>query len=122
MTPTMTRMVYLTLRGVFVAGHLERSKGKHPVHIIETHPAGALVLRGFPAGMALGWKLNEAARRDALLWMREHGVQNLVLEDFPTSHDVAACAAAFGAWKWHGGESVWASPAAPPLHPYDFAC
>ena len=118
MSPTMTRMVYLTLRGFAIARSLESL----PVRLVEVHPGATLALRGAPVEAVKTFKNNFVARQQLLAWLAEQGMDNLAALTDYTDHDIAACAAAFAAWKWQQGESVWREPAQPPHHPYDFAC
>lgn len=122
MSPTMTRMVYLTLRGFGIARSLESLVTTHPIYLVEVHPGAAMALRGAPIETVKNFKRDPAAQKQLLGWLAEQGLDNLAeLTDY-TDHDVAACAAAFATWKWRHGESKWIQPAKPPHHPYDFAC
>lgn len=121
MTPTMTRMVYLTLRGISVARML-KSLPHVAADIVEVHPGGGMVLRGAPAGMVAALKADQAARLRLLAWLEEQGLADAADIESPSDHYVAACSAALSAWKWYLGESVWLQPAEPPIHPFDYAC
>lgn len=122
MPPTMTRMVYLTLRGIAIARSLETLAADHSVQVVEVHPGAAMALRGAPVDAVRTFKDDVAAREKLLAWLTGQNLENLTaLADY-SAHDLAACAAAFAAWKWRRGESCWIQPAAPPHHPYDFAC
>ena len=119
MPPTLTRMVYLTLRGLAVARLLQ---AVHPdPRIVEVHPGGVLALRGAPAAAVRALK-NDAGSRAALVAR----LGDLGLADLPagglSDHAVAACAAALGAWDWSRGAARWSHPADPPLHPFPYAC
>lgn len=122
MPPTMTRMVYLTLRGIAIARSLESLSGDHSVQLVEVHPGAAMALRGAPVEAVRTFKHDAAAREQLLTWLAGQNLENLTALIDYTDHDVAACAAAFAAWKWRRGESYWIEPATPPHHPYDFAC
>jgi predicted nuclease with RNAse H fold len=119
MTPTMTRMAYLTLRGHAVARALE-SLGE--ARIVEVHPGAAMVLRGAPVAAVRGFSTDRKMQTKLLAWLRRQGVRGLEARKFPRSHHVAAVGALLGAWSWARGRSVWCQPAEPPAHPYDFAC
>lgn len=121
MPPTMTRMVYLTLRGISVARMLGTIR-QVTIEIVEVHPGAALVLRGGPVSLVSSFKQDEQARRHLLDWLERQGLQNAGDIRMPTHHYVAACAAALAAWQWRMGESVWLHPADPPIHPFDYAC
>jgi len=121
MTPTMTRMAYLTLRGMSVARSLGSLSGS-PVRVVEVHPGAALALRGAPVQDVRTYKMDPAARRRLLSWMQNLGVDCHKLHKDADDHQVSACAAALAAWKWQQGKPAWLAPAAPPYHPFDFAC
>jgi predicted nuclease with RNAse H fold len=113
MTPTMTRMGYLTLRGVAVS----RALGAIGVQsIVEVHPGAVFALHGAPLAAVLDYKTNIASRKKLLDWV---GAPRTLSS---ACHLTAACGAAYGAWKWATGASRWKWPAEPPLHPFDFSC
>jgi predicted nuclease with RNAse H fold len=119
MTPTMTRMAYLTLRGVHLAGLLQRA---HPAaRIVEVHPMGSLVLAGLDPALATRIKSDEIARLEILKSLPAMGMRQL-----PTAagsdHELAALGAAFAAWQWRNGTPSWQCAAQPPHHPYPMAC
>jgi predicted nuclease with RNAse H fold len=121
MTPTMTRMSYLTLRGVVVARLLE-DLPRTP-RIVEVHPGGALVLRGAPLESLRAMKDDAAARLALRTWLEtEAFLVGLQPELDRGDHHVAAAAAAMAGWDWARGTSAWLHEASPPHHPYDFAC
>jgi predicted nuclease with RNAse H fold len=119
MAPTMSRMVYLTLRGVILARSLTALRAD--CHLVEVHPAGAMVLRGASAADLRRLKKTAAARRSLLGWLAAQGLVGLppVVTD---DHTLAAYAAALAAWDWSRRRACWVHPALPPEHPYDFAC
>lgn len=121
MPPTMTRMAYLTLRGVCVARALASLHSPAP-QIVEVHPAACLVLRGAAVADVRALKKDARARRRLLRWLDQCGLGGAAGLKRPTDHMVAACACALAAWKWAMGDPVWCERAAGPLHPYDFAC
>ncbi len=122
MPPTMMRMVYLTLRGVALARMLESLRPGVPLRIVEVHPGAALLLRGAsPPNVAL-LKREEAARLRILDWLGTQGLQDIPTAKDLSDHFVMACAAALAARSWERGHPAWCCPAAPPAHPYDFAC
>lgn len=120
MAPTMTRMAYLTLRGVAVARLLEQHRPRP--EIVEVHPSAAFVLHGAHVPTVRTFKKRPGARRTLLAWLERQGMAGA--RKLPaSSHDlVAACGAAFAAWQWKCGRSAWIAPARRPFHPYDFAC
>ena len=121
MVPTLTRMVYLTLRGMAVARLLQALAPRNP-SIVEVHPGAAFALRGGPVQQILSFRKEKQARYNLLLWLERQGVEGVSTSDDPGSHYVAACSCALAAWKWSLNQSVWIEEAAPPFHPFDFAC
>lgn len=121
MTPTMTRMVYLTLRGMSLA-HILKKLGSEPISVVETHPGATLALHGAPIDKVVNLKSSKAAQNDLLDWLEQQGIQGASTLKDSGDHLVAACASAFAAWKWQIDESRWLKKADPPFHPFDFAC
>jgi predicted nuclease with RNAse H fold len=121
MTPTMTRMAYLTLRGIVIA-RLLASLAEKQLHLVEVHPTASLVLRGAPLEAVLSMKSNLSSRKKLLSWLESQGLKDLSSLTSPSDHDLAACAAGLAAWYWQRGEPCWLEPADPPLHPFDYAC
>ncbi len=121
MPPTLTRMAYLTLRGLAVA-RMATAIGGPRARIVEVHPGAALVLRGAPSSAVRALKESAAARRAILAWLERQGVGAVAGRGDLGDHFVAACAAALAAWKWHAGDAAWLHPAEPPQHPHDVAC
>ena len=120
MVPTMTRMVYLTLRGMAVARLLRAAHEKTAV--VEVHPGAAMVLRGAPVDDVAAFKFDSKCRLNLLAWLEGQGLRNVAAVQEPTDHYVAACGAALAAWKWHINETKWLHRAVLPFHPFDFAC
>ena len=118
MTPTMTRMVYLTLRGIVVARDLAAIPG---VRVVEVHPGATCALRGASIADVRAFSRDAASRTPLLQWMGGQGLRDLPSGKV-SSHHVAACAAALAAWKWANGQTVWLAQANPPETPFDFAC
>lgn len=121
MAPTMTRMAYLTLRGLGVARLLETIRPRAP-RIVEVHPFASLALRGAPAKLLRRVKKDASSRLRVLEYLQDHGLQDVHNVGMTSDHLVAACAGALSAWDWVRGRSVWVAPAELPHHPYDFAC
>lgn len=120
MTPTMTRMVYLTLRGISIARLLDTLDPRPAV--AEVHPAGTLVLHGAPAADVRALKRDAAARQRLVRWLEGQGLGGTAVLDGPGEHLVAATAAALAAWRWAAGRAAWRAAAQPPLHPFDYVC
>jgi len=121
MPPTLTKMAYLTLRGMSVCRFLESHPNKK-IHIVEVHPSGSMALRGAPVKAIKEMKRSTKAKQTLLQWLENQGLKGIDLSGSVSDHYVAACAAALAAWKWHLGESVWVFKSEMPFHPYDFAC
>lgn len=102
MPPTMTRMVYLTLRGIALARCLE-SLSQQPVYLVEVHPGAALALHGAPIEVVTRFKRDLEARIRLLDWLEDQHLESITDRTAPTDHYVAACAAALAAWKWNRG-------------------
>jgi uncharacterized protein len=122
MPPTMIRMVYLTLRGVTLTRLFESAGPKYQIQIVEVHPGACMILHGANAQDVKAFKHDGSAGLQLLDWLESKGVKGISREAMPADHYVAACAAAFGAWQWKLGNSIWKYAANPPHHPYDFAC
>ncbi len=119
MTPTMTRMAYLTLRGVAVSRLITTA---HPdAAIVEVHPFGALALAGAPVEDLRTVKQDEGARERIAGWLSENGLEGLPDHAY-SDHELAAFGSAFAAWKWQVGASSWMAEAEAPFHPHPFAC
>ena len=116
MAPTMTRMAYLTLRGISVARLILALRPS--ARIVEVHPAAHLALSGAPAADVRAWKSDAAARQRIVRWLSRHDVTDLPSHAL-VDHDLAALAAARAAWSWSEGRSHVHVPARPPLHPFD---
>lgn len=121
MTPTMTRMAYLTLRGISL-GHMLRAIEPTRVHVVEIHPGATLALRGAPIDHIRRLKTSQLARNELLIWLESLGVTGLAGLQGSGDHLVAACAGALAAWQWRCGISAWQFQAEPPFHPFAFAC
>ncbi len=122
MAPTAPRMAYLTLRGVAVARGLHLLGGPGRVKVVETHPGAAMALGGAPVEAVRGFRDDLRARETLLQWLTDRGVRGIPNHVTYSDHSVAAFAAAWAAWRWTRGESAWRWEAAPPHHPFEFAC
>lgn len=121
MPPTMTRMAYLTLRGVCVARALETIRPVPP-RLVEVHPVASMALRHAPLADVKAMKRSAGSRLRLLEWLESQGLQGVAASADVADHVVAACACALAAWKWASEDVAWCRRAEPPLHPYDFAC
>ena len=122
MPPTMIRMVYLTLRAVFLTRLFEALKPQYNLQIVEVHPGACMILRGANSEHVRKFKSEPSARGNLLNWLEIKGLKGISDADSPSDHYVAACAAALGTWQWGMGKSVWRFAKTLPYHPYDFAC
>jgi uncharacterized protein len=122
MPPTMMRMVYLTLRGITLTRLFESFKPEYKFQIVEVHPGACMILHDADVQDVRTFKRDESARLRLLHWLESRGVKGISGTGLDTDHYVAACAAAFGAWQWKQGKSIWKYQANPPHHAYDFAC
>jgi uncharacterized protein len=123
MTPTMTRMAYLTLRGISVVRLLEKAgEGSGSLSVAEVHPGGALLLHGAPLDFVLNFKHSQSIRTQLLAWLEEEGLKGTSSLPSNSNHLVAACGAALATWKWANGQPAWIYPAKPPFHPYPIIC
>ena len=68
MSPTMTRMAYLTLRGIAVARGIQSVAGP-TVRIVEVHPGATMALRGAPIEAVRGFAKQPEARTELLRWL-----------------------------------------------------
>jgi len=119
MTPTMTRMAYLTLRGISLSRMIA---GAFPnARIMEVHPLGSLALAGAPVDALTTVKQSATARETVARWLIEQGRVDHGA-DAPSDHVLAALASARAAWIWSNGNTAWDVPAAPPHHPFAFVC
>lgn len=120
MTPTITRMAYLTLRGISVA-RLLHSLTPAP-QIVEVHPGAAMALHGAAITAVRTFKTDATAQQQLLNWLEAQGLIGLTALNTFSDHSIAAYACAFAAWKWVSQASRWMAPAEPPFHPFPFAC
>jgi uncharacterized protein len=120
MTPTMTKMVYLTVRGISFARLAETADPKP--RIVEVHPAGTMALNGADVDSIRDMKTSSSARERLCKWLEKQGLVGVGADINLTDHDIAAAGAALAAWKWSVGQSKWLHKAEPPFHPFDFAC
>jgi uncharacterized protein len=124
MTPTMTKMVYLTLRGIRISREIENLKSVNPISIVEVHPGAVIGSRLSQEHFkcVLSYKQDLSARAFIKNWLEEQNLKQLPGFIEEENHYIDACAASLGAWHWKELNAKWIFPAAPPLHPYDFCC
>jgi predicted nuclease with RNAse H fold len=121
MPPTLTRIAYLTLRGVVLARSLE-SVCLKKIKIVEVHPLATLALRGDSPARVRSIRSNVASRSFLLRWLSTEGDSGV--DGLDGAHDrvISACACVLAVWKWVQGEHLWIQKASPPHHLYDFEC
>lgn len=122
MPPTMIRMVYLTLRGVYLTRLFELLKPRYHLEIVEVHPGACMILRGADTNHVRQFKTESSSRGNLLGWMDAQGLKDVSAVEDVSDHYVASCAGALGAWQWALGKSIWRFEKILPYHPYDFAC
>lgn len=118
MPPTLTRMVYLSLRGIAVARLFEQ---RYPdARIAEVHPGAALRFRGASPELLRAFKREAGARQDLLAVLAAAGLPQAKELVDASDHLVAAAAAALATLDWALESPRWLWPAAAPWHPYDY--
>ncbi|MFP7300205.1 DUF429 domain-containing protein [Neobacillus niacini] len=126
MTPTFSRMVYLTLRGIKLTREIENLTSQNPISLVEVHPGAVIGSRISQEDLeyVLKYKQEFPARSFIKNWLEDHHLANLPSFIDEESHMIDACAAALGAWHWKDPcfKPKWLLPANPPLHPYDYCC
>ncbi|MBH0230435.1 DUF429 domain-containing protein [Halobacillus yeomjeoni] len=125
MPPTLTRMVYLTMRGIHIAHSLQSCFGDQ-VAISEVHPGVALASR-LDTDLrwhAMQYKKELDSRLYVLKWLAEKDVDLSSEIDAATSHELDACLAGLAAWHWASDNHSpkWSYPAYPPDHTFPFHC
>jgi hypothetical protein len=120
----MTRMAYLTLRGVSLTRLLLHPGAALHVspEIVEVYPAGSLLLRGAPDDAVRDMRSSPAARSRLLAFLREHTGADLPDDLAESDHAIAAGAGALAALDVARGRAAWRFPADPPHHPFAFIC
>jgi uncharacterized protein len=123
MTPTMTRMAYLTMRGMAVARLI--SSTCPPAEILEVHPIGTLVLQGADPLVVRTIKKSASSICETLSWLSEqglHGIEDALDGRSVSDHMIAALGCVLAACAFLQQKSAWLHPAEPPHHPYPFVC
>ena len=80
-----------------------------------------MALRGAPIASVKAMKGCATARESLARWLRRAGLADLP-ERPGSDHEVAAAAAALGAWQWRSETPSFLVAADPPHHPFDFVC
>ncbi len=126
MPPTLTKMVYLTLRGVSLTRRLLADPATNNIRIVEVHPGGAIGTRiGIESiSHVLQYKKDLSSRQAIFDWFSTvhlKGIPRMVIEN---SHRIDACAAALAAWYWADPQKqpAWVWSATSSEHPYEVCC
>ncbi|WP_394232204.1 DUF429 domain-containing protein [Niallia oryzisoli] len=126
MPPTLTKMVYLTLRGISLTRRIRNIKEAKQIKLVEVHPGAAIGTRIEPdlLSHALNYKKNIQSRYVIFDWFHTVGLKNLPDILTETSHQIDACAAALAAWHWgHPAKRpVWRWEHVTPAHPFEVCC
>jgi len=119
MPPTMTRMAYLSLRGISLARSLERTV---EAAIVEAHPTSAMLFRDLPESAAADIADSADARRTVATRLTGCDAHDLPATLLQSDHTVAALAAATAGADFARGTPRWHFEADPPHHPYALVC
>ncbi|WP_226669888.1 DUF429 domain-containing protein [Metabacillus litoralis] len=126
MPPTLTKMVYLTLRGVSLTRRVQSMQSENSIRIVEVHPGAAIGTRIESKSIqhALFYKKEIESRKVILEWLRTKEFMNLPDQLVETSHAIDACAAALAAWHWIDDtkQPTWCWRETSLEHPYEFCC
>lgn len=126
MPPTLTKMVYLTLRGISLTRQIQSINSAHKIRMVEVHPGAAIGTRIEFAKIqhALFYKKELQSRKVILEWLRAKKLVNLPDQLVDTSHGIDACAAALAAWHWvdETKQPTWCWSETSEEHPYEFCC
>ncbi|MGD6817835.1 DUF429 domain-containing protein [Metabacillus sp. 84] len=122
MPPTLTRMVYLTVRGLKVASLLE-GMGTN-LKMAEVHPGSALLTRLNDGEKEHGLLYKNAAesRTYVVNWFARQSIYGIPEEAAESAHSIDAIAAAMAVRDWIRSAPKLIYPKSPPHHPYDFLC
>jgi predicted nuclease with RNAse H fold len=126
MPPTLTRMVYLTLRGIALTRTIMASNHSSIIKIVEVHPGAAIGTRIGKEKLQLAreYKKDIDSRIAILNWFEEIGLKGIPTDFSETSHQVDACGAALAAWHWVDPtkQPTWQWKTTNPNHPFELCC
>jgi predicted nuclease with RNAse H fold len=126
MPPTLTKMVYLTLRGMGLTRRIMAIPSKNKIRIVEVHPGAAIGTRIGQDRVyhALHYKKEAASGKAILEWFETVGIHGLPLQQFEHSHQIDACAAALAVWHWTDitKKSKWHWDKTSEEHPFEVYC
>ncbi|WP_338780007.1 DUF429 domain-containing protein [Metabacillus sp. FJAT-52054] len=122
MPPTLTKMVYLTMRGISLAALFERVRTD--IRIAEVHPGAAMMTRLSEKEKEHGrlYKKSAESRTYLLQWFESQNILGIPQGQSMTPHEIDAIAAAMAARDWIVSYPKALFPKQPPHHPYDFLC
>ena len=126
MPPTLTKMVYLTLRGIGLTRRIMLLNHSQNIRMVEVHPGAAIGTRIGPDQIehVLLYKKELGSRKVIFEWFKSIGLMGIPYEVVQTSHAIDSCAAALAAWHW-GAETkqpTWQWKARTTEHPFEFCC
>lgn len=122
MPPTLTRMAYLTLRGVALTRRIKMDQRLRHFTVVEVHPGAAIGSRMPDVANALMYKREEDSRVAVVDWLQAFGLSGLPDELHMETHTVDACAAALAAWCYEKGTSTWIWDDVSDAHPFVLCC
>ncbi|WP_338453126.1 DUF429 domain-containing protein [Niallia oryzisoli] len=126
MPPTLTKMVYLTLRGVSLTRRIMNMTAAEKIRIIEVHPGAAIGTRIEPEKLShvRHYKKDIQSRYVIFDWFKSVGLKNLSKDITETSHQMDACAAALAAWHWGdpAKKPIWHWEQITSAHPFEICC
>ena len=120
MTPTMTRMSYLTLRGISITRILETLNNKPK--IIEVHPFISLLINGANKVDIDNVKKNTKAKKNILTFLKKRQISDLPTIASKNDHFLSSIIAARIVYLYSKNQYQWISKRKFPFHPYDFVC
>jgi len=119
MAPTMTRMVYLTVRGMTIARFFSNTES---IRIMEVHPIAALLWRGIREADARQLKDSAESRERVAARIRESMVSDLPISAADSDHVICSAAAAVAARDAADGVAGWRYDDESPHHPFPLVC
>jgi uncharacterized protein len=126
MPPTLTKMVYLTLRGIGLTRRILNITASHKIRIVEVHPGAAIGTRIGHSGLphALQYKKEEMSRSAIFSWFQTIGLKSLPEEIINSTHMIDGSAAALAAWHWADStkQPLWHWKTISSEHPFEFCC
>lgn len=99
--PTMTKMVYLTLRGIALAQQLDKAGAT----VIETHPGASLLLSGVEADQVFALKNSPLAIHAVQSHWQQLGIN--FSKELTSDHQVMAVQALLTAERWMSEQCYW---------------